>query len=283
MRARRTPPRGQTSVQAPEADLANAFLREELRLLYQPKVAMRTGKLVGVEALVRWQHPEFGMFPPAAFVPLIEGSAEYSAKLAEYTLREAIACAGRALADGRTLKVAVNLSRRTCDRLDLPELIESICAQHRVPTASVTLEVTETAVAHDALRLLDVATRLRLKGFALSIDDFGTGESGLSQVKRLPFTELKIDREFVDGCATSSTQRSVVEASIALAHSLHMRVVGEGVQTRRDWDTLAALGCEVVQGYYISTPMPEANLADWERHSTPFTGAEDVDNTTSPA
>jgi CheY-like chemotaxis protein len=188
LRTRLTPSRGLSVVLAPESDIRNAFDREELSLMYQPKISIKTGELSGVEALVRWEHPQYGMFPPVAFVPLIEESPEYSSRLTEFTLREAVGATARAAAAGRKLHAAVNLSRRAFDRLDLPEWLEQLCATHNVPTSQITLELTETAVAHDAVRLLDVATRLRLKGFALSIDDFGTGESGLSQLKRLPFT-----------------------------------------------------------------------------------------------
>jgi EAL domain-containing protein (putative c-di-GMP-specific phosphodiesterase class I) len=267
---RRATPAGQRVILAPASDIQNAFDRGELRLLYQPKVSLRSGELVGVEALVRWQHPDYGVFPPAAFVPLMEGTPEHSRSLTDFTLREAIACIGRARAEGRVLRAAVNLSRRAFDRLDLPEWIEALCIEHQISPGQVTLEITETAVVHDMVRLLDVATRLRLKGFALSIDDFGTGESGLSTLKRLPFTELKIDREFVDGCARSMTQRSVVEASLALARSLNMSAVAEGVQYRSDWDVLDALRCDVVQGYYVATPMQEAQIADWQSKMTPF-------------
>ena len=257
-------------VLAPVGDLANAFARGELHMNYQPKLWMRDCTLYGVEALVRWRHPEFGVFQPSAFVPLIEGSAEYSQWLTEFTVREAVAFAGRSRAAGTDLRVAVNLSRRAFDRLDLPEWIETLCIEHHVPAGHVTLEVTETAVVHDTVRLLDVATRLRLKGFQLSVDDFGTGESGLSQLKKLPFTELKIDREFVDGCSRSATQRSVVEASLNLARSLGIVAVAEGVQYRVDWNVLAELGCDVVQGYYVSPPISEAHLATWESRLEPF-------------
>jgi EAL domain-containing protein (putative c-di-GMP-specific phosphodiesterase class I)/AmiR/NasT family two-component response regulator len=273
LRTRLTPSRGLSIMLAPESDFDSAFERAELRLLYQPKVSIKTGELLGVEALVRWEHPELGVFPPGAFVPQMEGSPQFSAKLTEFTLREAIACASRAGRTGRVLNTAINLSRRAFDQLDLPEWLEQVCLEESVPTSRITLELTETAVAHDAVRLLDVATRLRLKGFALSVDDFGTGESGLSQLKRLPFTEIKIDREFIDGCSKSMTQRSVVEASLALARSLSMRAVAEGVQYRSDWDVLANMDCDIVQGYYVSMPMPESQLHEWQKRMTPFQGA----------
>jgi EAL domain-containing protein (putative c-di-GMP-specific phosphodiesterase class I) len=210
------------------------------------------------------------MFQPGAFVPLIEESAEHTRSLAEYTLREAIAAAGRSAERGVELRIALNLSRRAFNRLDLPEWAEALCIEQKLPPGNVTLEITETAVAHDWVHMLDVASRLRLKGFALSVDDFGTGESGLSQLKRLPFTELKIDREFVDGCSRSSTQRSVVEASLALAKSLGMTAVAEGVQYQADWDVLADLGCDLVQGYYVSPPLGEDTLFAWRERETPI-------------
>lgn len=261
---------GTGMVVAPAQDIENAFKRGELLLQYQPKVWLSSGELAGAEALIRWNHPEYGMFQPGAFVPLIEESAEHTRSLAEYTLREAIAAAGRSARRGVELRLALNLSRRAFNRLDLPEWAESLCIEHGVPPSHVTLEVTETAVKHDWIHLLDVASRLRLKGFALSVDDFGTGESGLSQLKRLPFSELKIDREFVDGCSRSATQRSVVEASLALARSLGMTSVAEGVQYKADWDVLIDLGCDMVQGYYVSPPLSEDTLAVWRERETPI-------------
>jgi EAL domain-containing protein (putative c-di-GMP-specific phosphodiesterase class I) len=248
---------------APESDLMNAFIRQELTLMYQPKLWMRTGKFAGVESLVRWKHPELGVFQPNSFVPLMEGSEDLSASLTDFSLRESIACIGRWRDAGRELRVAVNLSARAFDRLDLPERVNAMCLEHHVEPECVTLELTETYVARDAVRLIDVATRLRLKGFTLSIDDFGTGQSGLSKLQRLPFNELKIDRQFVNGCSQSSTQRSVVEASLALARSLKMVSVAEGVQYRPDWDLLNQLGCDVMQGYFIARPMTEEGLEAW--------------------
>jgi EAL domain-containing protein (putative c-di-GMP-specific phosphodiesterase class I) len=248
---------------APEFDLAEAFVGHELRLMYQPKVVMKTRRFAGAESLVRWKHPRLGMFQPSAFVPLIEGSEAYSALLIDFSLEESIACAGRWKALGKELRVSVNLSARAFDRLDLPDRLEAIARKHGVPPEQITIEVTETQVARDAIRMLDATTRLRLKRFNLSVDDFGTGHSGLQQLQDLPFNELKIDRRFVDGCSTSSVKRSVVEASLALARSLKLVSVAEGVQTSADWDLLGELGCDVVQGYYIARPMTEEGLATW--------------------
>ncbi len=250
-------------VMAPEHDLKDAFLRRELQLVYQPQIQIRTGRFAGVEALVRWKHPTLGLFQPSAFMPVLESSDDYSALLTEFSLEEGMACAGRWQSAGRDLHVAINLSPRAFDRLDLPERIEDLARKHRVRPDTITLEITETQVARDAVRMLDVASRLRIKGFKLSVDDFGTGQSGLSQLQKLPFNELKIDREFVDGCAASAVKRSVVEASLALARTLKMTAVAEGVQSRQDWDLLSELGCDVVQGFFIARPMSEEGLEAW--------------------
>ena len=244
-------------------DLANAFSRGELLLHYQPKVWMASGKFAGVEALVRWKHPELGLVPPGAFVPLMEESDVLSASLGDFAVREALACSRRWHDAGRELNVAINLSARTFDDLEFPERLDALCVAAQVPARDVTLEVTETQVARDAIRMIDVATRLRLKGFSLAVDDFGTGQSGLAQLQRMPFNEIKIDRQFVHGCSTSATQRSVVEASIALAHSLKMTSVAEGIQDRPDWDVVAGLGCDIVQGFAIARPMSETRLRAW--------------------
>ena len=247
----------------PESDLMNAFIHEELQLVYQPKLWLRTGKFAGVESLVRWKHPALGLLHPGSFVPLMERSEDLSASLTEFSLRESITCVGRWRKAGRELRMAINLSARAFDRLDLPERVNAMCLEHCVEPDCITLELTETQVARDAVRLIDVATRLRLKGFTLSIDDFGTGQSGLSKLQKLPFNEIKIDRQFVNGCSQSTTQRSVVEASLALARSLKMVSVAEGVQHRPDWDLLGRLGCDVVQGYFIARPMSEEGLEAW--------------------
>jgi len=263
-RMREGPPRRPDEAgMATASDLANAFARDEFRLVYQPKVWIRSGKFAGVEALVRWRHPTLGLLNPRSFLSLMKDGGEPSASLADFSLREAIACAGRWREAGRELRVAINLTARSFDRLDFPERVNAICLEHRVEPEWITLELRETDVAPDAVRLVDVATRLRLKGFTLAIDDFGTGQSGIAMLQRLPFNELKIDREFVDGCSQSTAHRSVVEASLALARSLKMVSVAEGVQHRPDWDLVSQLGCDVAQGYFIARPMSEEGLEAW--------------------
>jgi EAL domain-containing protein (putative c-di-GMP-specific phosphodiesterase class I) len=251
------------AVLAPERDFRNAFDRTELFLQYQPKVWMRTGKFAGVEALARWKHPELGVLQPASFVPAMDDDDRYHAPLAEFSLREALACAGRWHGAGRDLGIAINLSVRSFDRLDLPERIASLALDAHVPAAFITLEVPETHVVRASAAMIDVGTRLRLKGFRLCIDQFGTGQSGLSNLKQLPFNELKIDRSFVHGCSTSSAKRAVVEASLSLARNLKMTAVAAGIQQRPDWNLLDELGCDVMQGFFIARPMSEEGLEAW--------------------
>jgi EAL domain-containing protein (putative c-di-GMP-specific phosphodiesterase class I)/CheY-like chemotaxis protein len=248
---------------APEAEIGDAFQRGELQLYYQPKIALRSRRLAGVEALIRWIHPTLGMFQPSAFMPALERSDNHSALLTEFSLSRAIAFAGRSRRNGQALNVAINLSVRAFETLDLPERVGAMAAAAAIPTNSVTLEITETEIARNIVRLSDVAMRLHLKGFNLSVDDFGMGESGLAQLKKAPFTEIKIDREFVDGCAKSTLKRSVVEASIALARTLNMTSVAEGVQNQEDLNVLATLDCDVIQGFFFARPMSEDALTEW--------------------
>lgn len=259
---------------APEGDLGDAFLRDELQLFYQPKIALRTRQVAGVEALIRWKHPTLGMFQPWAFMPALERSDHYSALLTEYSLSRAIAFAGQSRRDGHPLSVAINLSLRAFEDLDLPERIEAMATAAAVPTEYITLEITEREISRNVVRLVDVALRLHLKGFAISVDDFGMGESGLAQLQKVPFTELKVDREFVDGCAKSGLKRSVVEASIALARTLKMTSVAEGVQDQEDLDILTALDCDVIQGFYFARPMGEEALRTWLAQWPSTNGAE---------
>jgi EAL domain-containing protein (putative c-di-GMP-specific phosphodiesterase class I) len=252
----------------PSVDVAPDRLREVLQggvlhLLYQPKISMASGRMTGVEALARWRHPDFGTVSPEFFVALCEETSHLGDWLLDFSLREAFAFSVRANDSGDEVNVAINVHARALDDIRLPDRIEAMANAAGTSPNRITLEITERSVAHDAIRMLDVATRLRLKGFNLAIDDFGTGHSGLSQLRRLPFNQLKIDRQFVHGSADSSSKRSVVEASVALARNLQMTSVAEGIQRRPDWDLLQSLGCEEMQGYFTGRPMTEEGLSAW--------------------
>jgi EAL domain-containing protein (putative c-di-GMP-specific phosphodiesterase class I) len=261
-------------VRRPAPPMSREALRRELpkgslSLVYQPKIAIATGRVVGVEALARWRHPELGNRDPDTFVQLCEEEPRLGAWLLEFTLANAIGFAARRRERGEDLEVAVNIHAGAFDDLDLPERIEALAQAHGVPANRLILELTERSVAQDAVGMLDVATRLRLKGFGLAIDDFGTGHSGLAQLRRLPFNQIKIDRQFVHGSADSSSKRSVVEASVALARNLGMTSVAEGVQRRAEWELLRQLGCEQMQGYYVARAMSEEGLQAWSTQWNP--------------
>ena len=243
--------------------LQRAIDHRELFLAYQPQVAVRAGELAGVEALVRWRHPEAGVQDASAFVPAAEQSGTLIDRITEYVLAEALAFLVRLKEGGHAHPVSVNLPSRSFEDLDLPDHIERMVRDRNLPPELLTIEVSEAQLSSDTLRTRDVVTRLRLKQFGLALDNFGRGSSGLHRLHETPFSELKIDRSSVHGCAASVAKRSIVEASLSLARSLGVTSVAEGVGDRQDWNLLADLGCDRVQGFFIARPMPEEGLAAW--------------------
>jgi EAL domain-containing protein (putative c-di-GMP-specific phosphodiesterase class I)/ActR/RegA family two-component response regulator len=231
---------------------------------YQPKVAMATGEVVGMESLVRWQHPEDGLIFPDRFL----GLAEEQGVLTQVTtavLTEAMKQAKAWWEAGYHLPVAVNISMDDLIALDFPDMAVALAASIGVNPQLLTLELTEGQVMRQLSTVLDVLSRLSLKRFRLSIDDFGTGHSSLAQLRDLPFDELKVDRGFVHGASTDGTREAICSASLRMAHQLQMQVVGEGIEDRDDWNFLSQLGCDVGQGYFIARPMPATEVVDWIR------------------
>lgn len=243
-------------------DLERGIAAGEIFPVYQPKVSLGDRAFVGVEALARWRHVTLGLVSPDAFIPLAESHGLMSA-LTDQILRQSIAQCGGWRAEGLPLDVSINVSGEDFVRLDLPEDILAQARRAGIEPGRVVLEVTESRVASDATALLDITARLRLKGFGLSIDDFGTGFSSMAQLRRLPFTELKIDRQFVGGALNSGAARSILESSVDLARKLKLSIVVEGVETRAEWDLVTALGCDLAQGYFIGRPMPASDIAAW--------------------
>ena len=229
---------------------------------YQPKVSMSTGRPVGVETLVRWQHPADGLVYPDRFIAVAEQNGLMDA-LTHAVLSTAMREAAAWTACDEGLHLAVNISMTNLAGLDFPGLVDAAAGQAGFPLNGLVLEITESQAMNDPLAALDILTRLRLKRVGLSIDDFGTGYSSLGQLVNLPFNELKIDRGFVQGAATDDACRAVVEASIGVARRLGMTTVAEGVETEADWHFLRAAGCDVAQGYFIARPMPAVQLAAW--------------------
>jgi EAL domain-containing protein (putative c-di-GMP-specific phosphodiesterase class I)/FixJ family two-component response regulator len=255
-RSRRPPPN------VPAHELAVAIEQDQLVLHYQPQLNLHNCHFEGAEALVRWQHPERGLLSPDAFIPLAESSG-LIAPLTDWVVKEAIRQAAIWHRSGLDIGVSVNLSAQTLRQLDLPDKIMRTAAQADIAPDRITLEVTESKVSDDIDALLDIATRLRLKGFLLAIDDFGTGFSSLTQLRRLPFTELKLDRTFVSGAASDGDARSLLESSVNLAKRLQLKTVAEGIETEDEWNLLVWMGVDLGQGYYMARPMPGEKIAPW--------------------
>jgi diguanylate cyclase (GGDEF)-like protein len=239
-------------------DLRRALDGDELFLHYQPKITLDGERIEGVEALLRWQHPTQGLIPPDEFIPVAEGTG-IILRLTERVLGMALAQQRRWLDQGHGVPVAVNLSTRCLLDADLPDLVQRLLTEHRVPAELLRLEVTESAVMGDAARCMAVLQRLHDLGVRLSIDDFGTGYSSMAYLRRLPVDELKIDRSFVLGMTTAVQDAVLVRTAIDLGHNLGLTVVAEGVEGAEHVEALRALGCDIAQGYHFARPMlPEA-------------------------
>ncbi|WP_204109534.1 EAL domain-containing protein [Rhodanobacter sp. FDAARGOS 1247] len=243
-------------------ELAVAIRQGQLRVHYQPKVSLATGKVMGLEALVRWQHPRDGLVMPDHFVPMSEKHGLVGT-LGVEVVREALGDLRRWLEAGHELDLAVNVPFGDGFSLDYPDVLVEQARVAGVPLRHLVLEITESHLMDNPQVQLDVLTRLRLKQVKLSIDDFGTGYSSLAQLRDLPFDELKIDRSFVHHASRSPSLRVMLESSIGMARELGLRTVAEGVEEREDWDLLRSAGCDMVQGYFVARPMPGHEVDGW--------------------
>ena len=248
----------------PAARVAQAIADGELLNFYQPKVDFARGKMVGVETLVRWKHPDDGMVFPDQFITVAEEN-DLIDDLTRVVLAGALQQARVWEDGGLSLHVAVNVSMANLTSLDFPEYVVRAIAEAGVAKGRLVLEVTESRLMKNALAALDILTRLRLKHIGLSIDDFGTGHSSLAQLRDIPFDELKLDRGFVHGAMRDPSNRAILEANLGLARQLGMHSVAEGIEDREDWDVLRGLRCDLAQGYFIARPMPGPAIADWAR------------------
>ncbi|MCC5811505.1 MAG: EAL domain-containing protein, partial [Ectothiorhodospiraceae bacterium] len=245
----------------PEADLHRALDQGELGVVYQPKLMCATGALAGFEVLVRWNHPVHGVITPDRFILLAEELGVIDT-LTEQVMRQALAWLQRSpLPAG--LSLSINLSARTLVGLSVADRLERFCTEAGVAPSRVTLELTETAAMEDPVSALDVLTRLRVKGFELSIDDFGTGYSSMSQLARLPFSEMKVDKTFVITAPSSGDSRTIIKSIIDLGHNLGLRVVAEGVEDHETLEYLRRCGCDMVQGFLLSRPLPGERVIEW--------------------
>ncbi|MBX6342555.1 MAG: EAL domain-containing protein, partial [Thermomicrobiaceae bacterium] len=245
-----------------EADLRHALERGQLRVHYQPVVDLVGGRIVEVEALVRWQHPERGLLPPADFIPLAEETG-LIVPIGQWVLTEAarqVRAWQLAHPTEPPLVLAVNLSVRQFQQPDLVDDIARILAQEGLPPTSLKLELTESAALRDEAQAVATLQALRALGVHLAFDDFGTGYSAVSYLRRFPVDTLKIDRSFVDGLGVDPDDTAIVRGVVAFAKMLNLRVTAEGVETAEQLGELRTVGCDCGQGYYIARPLPAEDL-----------------------
>lgn len=243
-------------------ELRDAIANGELINYYQPKVAVIDGAVVGVETLVRWLHPVDGLVFPDRFIALAEEHRLID-DLTRVVLSGALAQAKAWQQSGLQLKVAINVSMDNLSSVAFANFVAAATAAAGVAPQDIVLEVTESRLMLDQRSPLEVLARLRLKRFRLSIDDFGTGNSSLTQLCNIPFDQLKIDRSFVHGAWRDKTARAIYDASLGLGKQLGMEVVAEGVEDQNDWDLLRSTHCDLAQGYFIARPMRGAELVGW--------------------
>jgi len=245
-------------------ELRKAIANDELVLYYQPKIDLHTRRISGVEALVRWQHPEHGFLPPDEFIPMAERTGLI--KLLSITvLKEALSQAEELHKKNLKLSISINLSPSTFLDSDLPDLIIGMLSLYEIPPAYIIFEITESSMIKDPDLALEILNRLTKRGLKISIDDFGTGYSSLAYLKKLPVNEIKIDKSFVTDMLTSENDAVIVKSIIDLSHNLGLNVVAEGVEDKETVDRLQSLGCDVLQGYYFSKPLSSKDFLEWLR------------------
>jgi len=244
-------------------ELRDGLTRDELVVHYQPKVSFRTGEVVSVEALVRWEHPRYGLLFPDQFIAVAEATRLID-PLTDIVLARALEqCAYWRGAGNSSLSVAVNVSARSLYDNSLVDRLAARLHEQGLSSDALQIEVTESAAMQDPEVARAILGRIRDLGVRVSLDDFGTGHASLAHLQRLPVDEIKIDKSFVLGMPTSADDTAIVASTISLAHALRLNVVAEGVENDRVWQQLTELGCDVAQGYLLSRPIPAERFAVW--------------------
>ncbi|WP_304640640.1 putative bifunctional diguanylate cyclase/phosphodiesterase, partial [Pseudomonas sp.] len=265
-----------------DKDIRGALTRNELYLVYQPQVSYHTHRVVGVEALLRWQHPERGLVPPDVFIPLAEQNGAITS-IGEWVLDQAC----RQLAHWRAagfpeLRMAVNLSTVQLHQPDLPRIVTNLLQRYELPPQSLELEVTETGLMEDVAAAASHLNSLKRAGVLIAIDDFGTGYSSLSYLRGLPLDKIKIDKSFVQDVLLDEDDATIVRAIIQLGRSLNMEVIAEGVETAAQEAYIINEGCSEGQGYFYSRPLTAAALAEWLARYQGTPGADTPRRTRTP-
>jgi EAL domain-containing protein (putative c-di-GMP-specific phosphodiesterase class I) len=243
-------------------ELRQALDRDELVLHYQPKLQLDSGTIPGVEALVRWLHPEHGLLGPGEFVPLAEQTGLIK-PLTSFVLRSALTQVRAWQDDGHDLSIAVNISERSLLDSEFPDEVQAVLAQAGVPAARLELEITEGTIMADPVRAAAILRRLDELGVLLSLDDFGTGYSSLSRLRELPISEIKIDRSFAAHIETDERDMAIMRSTIELGHNLGCSVVAEGLETAEALQRVTSLGCDTGQGFHIARPLDARTITAW--------------------
>lgn len=245
-------------------EIASGLRNDEFEPYFQPKIELATGRVKGAEALARWLHPQLGMIAPASFIGTMESGGLID-ELSWAMLRKSAANCRAWRASGVDAKVSVNLSVVSLGDVDIAERVTDLVRSQNLDPAQMILEVTESSATADVGKALENLARLRMKGFGLSIDDYGTGYSSMQQLTRIAFTELKIDRSFVVNALKNPSARVILKSSVKMAKKLNIDSVAEGVETRADFDLMCQLQCDMAQGYFFAKPMSYADFLLWDR------------------
>jgi EAL domain-containing protein (putative c-di-GMP-specific phosphodiesterase class I)/ActR/RegA family two-component response regulator len=245
-------------------EIAAGLRSDQFEPFFQPKIELATGQVRGAEALARWRHPQHGVVAPFAFIALLEEHGLID-ELTWVMLRKAAARCSAWRTAGLEMTVSVNLSLKSLGDTQIAERVTDLVRSQNLEPRHVILEVTESAAAAEVGRALENLARLRMKGFGLSIDDYGTGYSSMQQLTRIAFTELKIDRSFVANAARQESVRVILQSSLDMARKLGIHAVAEGVETQADYDLLRRLGCDLAQGYFVARPMDAEAYLRWVR------------------
>ena len=249
-------------------EIVDGLRNHEFEPYFQPKVEFSTGAIKGVEALVRWRHPKCGLVSPYAFLKQLDDSCHMDTLTFSMLEMAAVSC-HTWRKNGLDATVSVNLSLTSLSDVTLADRVTALVLAQNLDPHHMVLEVTETAASTHVGGALENLSRLRMKGFGLSIDDYGTGYSSMQQLSRIAFTELKIDQSFVRNAARQETSRVILESSIETARRLNIVAVAEGVETQSEWDLLKALGCDLGQGYFIAVPMETGEFFRWAKSPRP--------------
>ncbi len=243
-------------------DVREGLDKQQFLPLFQPKIDLATRKVVGVEAFARWEHPKYGRLTPPSFIPLLEVEQAMS-RLTSAMIEQSVAAGRGWRAQGFDLTISINVSPSVLGIENFAEQVIAFATTQNVQPASLIFEITEAATVSDNPYFLENLVRLRMHGFGVSVDDYGTGGSSLQQLMRIPFSELKIDRTFVSGAAHNRAVELVLSSSLDVCRQLDRQSVAVGVETKEDWEFLIRLGCTYAQGYYIAKPMEAAALPIW--------------------